>query len=398
MRARCRRSTSCARSRWTSGPSSAGTCAWNPGSPGSSAQPSCGMSRRSESVGGSSSSQAVAMASCPHPRNQPSPRKSVPPEVSTRTRVPAPSGAVAAMRQAERVTELSRSRMATRSRGRTSGSVSPAMRFWGVAVTCGKVAPCGGAATVASDSVGRTPTFPPRGLDASMPLDVKLRRLAGPLALIALACGTGTITGPGGSTGGPPGSTNHPPEVTVPPTPGGNPISEGGTTLFSVTATDPDGDSLGYAWTQTSPATPQGSFSSRTIRNPVWTAPAVAADTVFAFEVTVTDGQGGSTSGTCQVTVTHTVVNRPPVVSASIAVSPAAPVAGEVVTLSITASDPDGDPLTITWVQTSPVTQGTFGSPTTTTTTWVSPPFGVDSVDFSIQVTVSDGHNPSTTR
>ena len=30
------------------------------------------------------------------------------------------------------------------------------------------------------------------------------RRLAGALALIALACGTGTITGPGGSTGGPP--------------------------------------------------------------------------------------------------------------------------------------------------------------------------------------------------
>ena len=225
------------------------------------------------------------------------------------------------------------------------------------------------------------------------------RRLAGVLALVALACGTGTITGPGGSTGGPPpGSNNHAPEVTVPPAPTSTPISEGGTTLLSVTAQDPDGDSLGYAWTQTSPATPQGTFSSRTIRNPVWTAPAVTADTVFTFQVTITDGQGGSTSGTCQVTVTHLVVNRPPVVSASITVSPSAPVAGEAVTLSITASDPDGDPLTISWVQTSPVTQGTFGSPATTTTTWFSPPFGVDSVDFAIQVTVSDGHNPSATR
>src|SRR5678815_4186397 len=99
------------------------------------------------------------------------------------------------------------------------------------------------------------------------------------------------------------------------------------------------------------------------VRDRVWTAPAVSADTVFTFQVTITDGQGGSTSGNAQVMVTHTVVNRPPSVSASIAVSPSMPVAGEVVTLSITASDPDGDPLTISWVQTSPVSQGTFGSP-----------------------------------
>ena len=219
------------------------------------------------------------------------------------------------------------------------------------------------------------------------------------LALIALACGTGTITGPGGSTGGPPpGSGNHNPEVTVPPAPGATPITEGGTTLLSVTAEDPDGDSLGYAWTQTSPATPLGSFSSRTVRNPTWTAPAVAAETVFTFDVTITDGQGGSTTGSCQVSVTHITVNRPPNVSASISVSPAMPVAGQVVTLSITASDPDGDPLTIVWVQTSPTQQGTFGSPSSASTTWTSPQLGVDSVDFAIQVSVSDGHNPAEVR
>src|SRR5262249_12001230 len=160
--------------------------------------------------------------------------------------------------------------------------------------------------------------------------EVNARRLAGAVALIALACGTGTITGPGGTTGGPPpGSGNHPPQVTVPPAPSATPITEGGTTLLSVTGTDPDGDSLGYAWTQTSPATPQGSFSSRTVRNPVWTAPAVASDTVFTFEVTITDGQGGSITATCQVTVTHITVNRPPNVSATLSVSPPLPVAGE---------------------------------------------------------------------
>jgi hypothetical protein len=223
------------------------------------------------------------------------------------------------------------------------------------------------------------------------------RRLAGALALIALACGTGTITGPGGSTGGPPPG-NHDPEITVPAAPASTPIAEGGVTLLSVTADDPDGDSLGYAWTQTSPATPQGTFSMRTIRNPTWTAPAVAANTMFTFDVTVTDGQGGSATGSCQVSVTHITVNRPPVVSASISVSPSMPVAGEAVTLSITASDPDGDPLTISWTQPTPVQQGTFSSTTTASTTWTSPDLGVDSVSFSFQVSVSDGHNPAEVR
>jgi hypothetical protein len=230
-----------------------------------------------------------------------------------------------------------------------------------------------------------------------MPDAVDMRRLAGTLALVALACGTGNITAPGGGTGPPP-PVNHAPEITVAPSATTSPIAEGGTTLLSVTAEDPDGDSLGYAWTQTSPASPQGTFSSRTLRNPTWTAPAVSADTVFTFSVSITDGQGGSAMQTCQVTVTHLTVNRPPVVSATITVSPAMPVAGGLVTLSITASDPDGDPLTITWTQTAPSQQGTFGSPSSASTTWFSPVLGVDSLGFSFQVTVSDGHNPAVQR
>src|SRR5678815_454584 len=238
---------------------------------------------------------------------------------------------------------------------------------------------------------------PHAGGDATMPGVLDARRLARALALLALACGTGTITGPGGSTGPPP-PENHPPEITVAPAPTATPIAEGGSTLLSVTADDPDGDSLGYAWTQTSPASPAGSFSARTVRNPVWTAPAVAQDTVFTFQVTITDGEGGSIAQTCQVTVTHLTVNRPPNVSATISVSPSMPVAGEPVTLSITASDPDGDPLTIAWVQTAPSQQGTFGSPSSASTTWTSPALGVDSLGFNLQVTVSDGHNPPVVR
>ncbi len=225
-----------------------------------------------------------------------------------------------------------------------------------------------------------------------MPGAVTAVRLAGALALLILGCGTGVISAPGGGVA-PPGSTNHPPVVTVAPTASTSPLLEGRGTQLSVTADDPDGDSLGYAWTQISPASPQGTFSSRTLRNPGWTAPAVTADTVFSLQVTIGDGEGGSTSATLQLPVNHVTVNLPPVVS-TITVTPAMPVAGDVVTLAITASDPEGDPLTITWTQTAPAQQGTFGSPARATTTWISPPLGVDSLAFSFQVTVTDGVNP----
>ena len=238
---------------------------------------------------------------------------------------------------------------------------------------------------------------PHAGGDATMPAVLYARRLARAVALLALACGTGTITGPGGIMG-PPDPENHPPEITVAPGPTATPILEGSSTLLSVTADDPDGDNLSYAWTQTSPASPQGSFSSRTVRNPVWTAPAVAQDTVFTFQVSVNDGQGGSASPTCQVTVTHLTVNRSPNVSPSITVSPSMPVAGETVTLSITASDPDGDPLTIAWDQTTPSEKGTFGSLSSASTTWFSPVLSADTLGFTFQVTVSDGHNAPVVR
>ncbi len=219
-----------------------------------------------------------------------------------------------------------------------------------------------------------------------------LRRTGAVPVLLALACGTGTITAPGGGTG-PAAPADRPPVVTVAPSATTSPVAEGQSTLLSVTAQDPDGDTLGYAWTQTSPASPQGTFSSRTVRNPTWIAPAIPADTPFTFQVAITDGQGGSASGTLQLTVVHVSVNHPPSVS-SISVTPASPVAGDVVTLSVTASDPDGDPLTIAWTQTSPSQQGTFGTPAKASTTWISPPLGVSSVNFSFRVTVTDGKTP----
>jgi VCBS repeat-containing protein len=79
-------------------------------------------------------------------------------------------------------------------------------------------------------------------------------------------------------------------------------IVEGNTTSLNVTAFDPDGDVLSFAWQQNTPATPTGVFSAPTAASTTWTATGVAADTSFTLQVSVTDPQGAA--ATCQVSVT----------------------------------------------------------------------------------------------
>jgi hypothetical protein len=71
----------------------------------------------------------------------------------------------------------------------------------------------------------------------------------------------------------------------------------GQSTGLSVTATDADNDTLTYSWTQSSPASPQGTLSSGTTPSPTWTAPTVGATTRFTLDVTVSDGKGGTATG-----------------------------------------------------------------------------------------------------
>ena len=213
------------------------------------------------------------------------------------------------------------------------------------------------------------------------------------LVLWLAACGNGQI---GGSA--PPPTGNQPPAIQVGPSSTSSTLPSGQATQLSVTANDPDGDQLGYAWTQLSPATPQGAFSSRTQRNPTWTSPVLTTDTPVTLQVTIVDGQGAAITATVTVQVTAAPQNRPPTVSQiSVTPSSASVVVGDPVTLAVTATDPDNDPLTITWTQTAPTQQGTFSTPTQASTTWRSPPV-VSNVTFSFQVVVTDGVNPNVTR
>jgi hypothetical protein len=238
----------------------------------------------------------------------------------------------------------------------------------------------------------------PSGPNDTMPAGVRTRTRTGwAWGCLLLACGTGTITAPGGDNGTPPPPTNHDPVFLVQPGANSSTLPEGQTAQLSVTADDPDGDSLGYAWTQLSPATPQGTFSSRTARNPTWIAPPVTSNTPVVLQVSINDGHGGSAVASFTLTVIQVQQNQPPTVSA-ISVPTTPPVAGDDVPLSVTATDPDGDPLTIVWTQTAPATQGTFSSTSTASVIWRSPTLSTPTVTFSFQVTVSDGVNAAVQR
>ncbi len=63
---------------------------------------------------------------------------------------------------------------------------------------------------------------------------------------------------------------------------------------------------------------------------------------------------------------------------------------GSSTTLTVTASDPDGEPLTYSWTQTPFAPAGTFGDETGATRTWTAPLVSATTT-FTLKVTVSDG-------
>ena len=137
-------------------------------------------------------------------------------------------------------------------------------------------------------------------------------------------------------TGSPP--SNDPPAVEAGPD---QTVDEGDTVTLSGSASDPEGNTLVYRWTHDSDL-PIGLADSR-IPTTTFTAPEVASDATVTFTLEASDG---TKSASDDVTVTITHVNKPPTAEAG----PFQTVdAGDTVTLSGTASDPDSTHLTYSW-------------------------------------------------
>ncbi len=173
-------------------------------------------------------------------------------------------------------------------------------------------------------------------------------------------------------------------------------------TLDGSASSDPDGDALTYTWTQLSG--PTVTLNDPNAVQPTFAAPASTGQAqTLEFQLTVDDGSSGSSgvpidariagpTGTDSDQVVVTILaNRPPVADAGTDQGPID--AGQTVTLDGTGStDPDGDTLTYSWVQTSgpsvTLSDANAAMPTFTA------PAANDTVTF--ELTVSDGAATST--
>jgi hypothetical protein len=146
-------------------------------------------------------------------------------------------------------------------------------------------------------------------------------------------------------TSGPP--ANHPPALSVP---GAQSVQVGATLNFTASATDPDAGDTVTLSTSNIPANGSATPNPAT-GNPATTqfhfVPSQSqAGQTFTVNFTAVDNHGAPASGSVQITVTQgpPPANRPPVINVP---GPQVIAAGDTLVFTITATDPDGDAVTL---------------------------------------------------
>ena len=141
-------------------------------------------------------------------------------------------------------------------------------------------------------------------------------------------------------------------------------VQAGETVTLSGTATDDDSTRLTYAWTHDSDLAI--TLSDSDTLTATFTAPAVDADTDVTFTLTVSDGPNTVTD---QIIITVNY-DGPPIISAG---SDQTVEEGSLVTLSGTATDPEGDFMTYSWTQTSGLPPVTLSGADTLSPSFMAP-------------------------
>ena len=173
---------------------------------------------------------------------------------------------------------------------------------------------------------------------------------------------------------------NQPPVVTVQAS--SQTVNGNGTIALTGTASDPDEvpDTLAVQWT----ANPDiGTFSDDDALTTNWTAPAPTdADQQVVLTMTATEPDENLT-GSASVTVTIRANQGPTV---TVGQDHTTVDIGDIVNLTGSAVDPEGQALNYSWTSDS---GGTFGTPTLANTTWEAPTVG-ESLPVSLTLTATD--------
>ena len=158
-------------------------------------------------------------------------------------------------------------------------------------------------------------------------------------------------------------------------------------TLNGSASSDPEGEALTYAWTQTSGA--DVTLSAATAVSPTFTAPInLTADATLTFSLTVTDARGLVSAAADTVTITVTAGDN----DAPIADAGAHQTVGEGVLITLNgsaSSDPEGEALTYAWTQTSGA-DVTLSAATAVSPTFTAPINLTADATLTFSLTVTD--------
>jgi hypothetical protein len=172
-------------------------------------------------------------------------------------------------------------------------------------------------------------------------------------------------------------ATNHPPIITSLEAEAGW-TAPSGSLQVVCTASDPDGDELGYIWWASGGEINGGGATV------TWTAP--ASEGSLNVTVKVIDGHGGEVMDYVAITVR---TNNAPTIAGLIADADWSTPSGTV-QVTCTASDPDGDELSYEWSANAGNISGTGA-----VVNWTAPQAAGQ---YKITVVVGDGHGGSATK
>ena len=164
----------------------------------------------------------------------------------------------------------------------------------------------------------------------------------------------------------------------------GRPVS------LTVVASDADKDPLTYTWTSTCAS---GVFSSTTAAATTFVLPATATDPSCEFDVAVKDNRGGSTSGQTVLPVGKPATLGAPVFTSS-EQSAAVVDPSTTATFAVTATDPQGSPLTFSWLASAGMLSGQTDGAGSSQVTWTVPATALAS--FTVSAIASDALGIST--